>query len=292
MNSARGLRYRVRGFTLVELLLAMAIGLSVLAGVSRAVLVMLDAARVSADQAELAERGRFAVDLLAGDIGRSISVPSQVAPGVVGTPCDDPAIVSGLGLRVAEPGEWGCLPDSDLVTGSKLLILETAEACEPGCPSARWPGWLLLSPGCHPLFAMTVPELRLADASNRPTDCSLGTALSYWSRKVYFLRNYAWRRGDGIGALMVKQFKPKTLRFGAAEMLVPGVIAWALEPITGWGHEAVLVSLTLTGWEVDRQVIRPSGLDQLPLTFTAVSRNLQSNPVDAAPSVMTDGEPL
>ena len=81
----------------------------------------------------------------------------------------------------------------------------------------------------------------------------IDTAREQWQRRLFYLRQYAWVPGDGLGALMVKSFQATGGGFGRAEMLLPGVVVWQLEQPDPSG---VRMRLLLRGWRKDKRITR------------------------------------
>ena len=266
------------GFTLVELLVGMALSLALITGTAAALLTISDMTQLTADKAELAERVNFGVRYLADEVRESNSFVSMLYSASQVSPCDDPSTGIGEGIRVVSPGKFSCLPTNHLMAGTELLVVETDRACGTECADLdfRWPAWVKLEPACHPVSVLTEPELRLLFSGRRPDDCGLSTAVSYWRRSVFFIRNYAWTIGDRIGALMVKRFQPETMTFGRAEMLVPGVVTWLLKPVVGLESSAVSISLSVSAWKVDSVLSASAAPANLTLKFMAASRNIHN----------------
>jgi len=250
---ARG--FAIQGFSLVELMIGLTLGLVLLVAVSAAVVRLLDLARISGDHAELAERLRFVSEFLVETVAHSW--PESSSSAAVSSPCLDPVVVDGAGLRVVEAGQYPCLPRNNLVPGVPLLVLETVRPCVPACEVPSWPAHFRLTPACGPWVGGRREEIRLLTDASLPADCVPSTARALWQRTVFYIRNYAWEPGDGIASLMMSRFRSDGSGFGRAEMLVPGFVRWRLEPGPGvdfqvllraWGRDPVWSPGSLSIW--------------------------------------------
>ncbi|MDG0970505.1 MAG: prepilin-type N-terminal cleavage/methylation domain-containing protein [Luminiphilus sp.] len=229
---------RARGFSLVEVLIALALGTWLVSSVGLMAQRLWLMARLSGDEVELAERGDFALRHLSQAL---LSASPIANAGVHLSPCGvfHPGrqsayeVKGGVGIRVVLQGQFPCLPSKNLLKNSPLLVVEQTRSgletrCEESAPSSNWregtaPDSALLASG----VAVTPTRLRMVAG-----DCStVIPSKSFESRRLYYLRDFAWDEGDGFGALMMKTWKPQRGDFGRAEMLVPGVINWIIEPV-------------------------------------------------------------
>ncbi len=141
---------RHAGFTLVEALVALALGVWLISAVAVTTQQLWRMARVSADRSDMAARGDYAVRLLTSDARRAWPVWYQETTQ---PPCEDPVPGVTRGVRVVPLGLFSCLPDRDLVAGAPLLIIESLQACsDVYCAGQPLPGWRFEQPGCDPLF--------------------------------------------------------------------------------------------------------------------------------------------
>lgn len=239
------LKANAAGFSLVELLIGLALGTWLISSVAITAQRLWLMAHWSADEVELAERGDFAL--------RHLSLALLHAGPITEantdlSPCEAPEVTpvssfqcqtdagfiekDGLGIRVVGQGELTCLPSQNLVKSSPLLIVEATHSCHwPACDAG-----FLSSNGSQGLQCTSdSTTFRLSPGSNRWEDCredcvSVG-AVKHWSRRLYYLRDFAWSEGDGRGALMMKAWRLEDGRFGRGEVVVPGVGDWVLAPI-------------------------------------------------------------
>ena len=271
-------RHAAAGFTLVETLIALALGLWLVTGVLLTVQQLWKVAGLSADQSELAERGDFATRVLSSAVSKAWPVRHHEDDAA--SPCDEPNIRSARGVRLVLQGQFPCLPQHNLVPGAPILVIEGLQPCEDKlCKQQRLPGWRLEWPGCDPLFVEVPPRIQHHSRVLGDSDCAGPTTLSAWSRQFYYLRDYSWQSGDGGGALMRASWRSASRDggVGRAEVLIPGVVHWDLSVIELglasrpapeglqersvedglwlW-HPGIDFRLTLTGHRVDTLVSR------------------------------------
>jgi len=226
------------GFSLVELLIALTLSTWLLSSVGLTVQRLWLMARLSADEVELAERGDFALNHLSQALLNASPIRGQAADL---SPCSVPKLQSqmrpdeefGMGIRVLGQGEFGCLPSRSLVENSPLLVVEQTRSCHEGfCDQLDLSGDRQNHSQCYfgglSLQPTVITQSRY---QGLPQDCSGVASLPSWSRHLYYLRDFSWDSGDGVGALMMKTWRPESRTFGRGEVLVPGVVNWALKPI-------------------------------------------------------------
>ncbi len=103
------------------------------------------------------------------------------------------------------------------------------------------------------------------------------TAREDWQRRLFYLRQYAWAPGDGLGALMAKPFKSPAEGFGRAEMVLPGVVAWWLEQPD---PSALRIRLVLRGWRRDGGL---TNANRAPLVRDWLSDQPEDSPLREVP---------
>ncbi|MDG1066021.1 MAG: prepilin-type N-terminal cleavage/methylation domain-containing protein [Luminiphilus sp.] len=286
---------RSTGFSLVELLIALALGTWLISAAGLTAQRLWLMARLSADEVELVERGDFALRHLSDALLRA----SPIIDETLGlSPCDEPDLNSwsgtevkaGTGIRVVGQGQFRCLPSRNLVENSPLLIVEEAWSCHGQVYEGvlRTFDWLEDYPGTSARDKLQTP-FAFDHLGVATWDCAPAASVTAWSRRVYYLRDFSWDEGDGVGALMMKLWRLDGRGFGRGEVLVPGVINWTLEPIKlpikpssrGAAHlvSGVDVGLTLWGWRaglssrvMDIEVKMPRRSDYAALSYTALSR--------------------
>ncbi|HEU4372413.1 MAG TPA: PilW family protein [Telluria sp.] len=142
MHTHRFVPRQQRGFTLVELMIAVAIGLLVLAGMTTLFVNNSKAQNEIEKANRQVENGRYAVALLAGDL-RNAGYYAEFDPTELATPAAVPdpcavtvaALKDGLPLHVqgydnATAGVLGCL--TDVRVGTDVLVLRHARTCVAG----------------------------------------------------------------------------------------------------------------------------------------------------------------
>lgn len=246
---------RANGFGLIELLVAMAIGLLLMGAT---LTLYLDLSRSNQEMARVnqqIEAGAIAMQLLREDIQHAGFwngyVPEFDDFTFTGTPSDYPSAVPdpclpfaswnatekanrvGMALQVFADVPAGCssqLPDK--VAGSDVLVVRYAQGCVAGTAN------------CDPLTAGEVyfqasqceGEARYAlesyvDAGNpaplTQRDCTTVAERRKWVNNIYYLRSYANTAGDGIPTLMRSEFLAGVQQ--AAVPLIEGVEAMRFE---------------------------------------------------------------
>lgn len=269
-----------QGFTLIEVMIAAALSLSLLATLLAATGDLRRQLAISADQAGVIERAAQALALLSHATAHTVQLTT--AATTLLQPCASPVAVSvpaRPAMLVAARGEYGCLPAGDMPAHARLLLIDQLIPCDPGCPDASEPGWLWLDPGCHPVLDRSTPEIRRVARRERPVDCDASTTVMLLERTLYYFRDHAYSTGDGLGALMVKRLLPETpVRWSRAERLLAGVTDWVLSP--RWAEsrcslsagcpslpaDGVEVTLSVRGWLRDPTTV--SGFSQVTLSRT------------------------
>jgi hypothetical protein len=275
------------GFTLVELMVSMALGLGLMSLMIGTVDKVLHASRVSAEAAETLERGYFLMDALdtwvAGTSPISPDMLSEVsaqrsAPmlleyteGAVDL-CETPDLASlplaSSGIALLEPGAWPCIPQRNLEASASALLLERRLPCRANCNGA---GFYAVPKRCLARGEVELEETNGsagADSANSEfngieiagnpfigTDFEVDEFPHYqivWretgidrsscadnvrafnvARSLIYVRDYAWRVGDGIRAVMIRDLaqEPKA-RWLRSSMLAHGIDDWKVACIT------------------------------------------------------------
>lgn len=226
------------GFSLVELLIALALGTWLVSSVGLTAQRLWLMARLSGDEVELAERADFALWHLSQALLNASPITNaskDLSPCGVFQPerYNAEKAKTGVGIRVVRQGQFPCLPSKNLLENLPFLIVEQGRlGLEARCgESASSSGWLEAS--------ARGSALAFGEAGGTPSTTSIVTedcstvipAKSSGSRRLYYLRDFTWDAGDGFGALMMKEWRPEYRDFGRAEMLVPGVTNWMIEPV-------------------------------------------------------------
>ncbi|MET0983018.1 MAG: PilW family protein [Telluria sp.] len=170
------------GFSLAELLVAVAIGLVLLAGLS-SMFVKNTQAQAEIEKAHRqVENGRYAIDLLSVDL-RNAGYFAELNPAVLASPAALPPPCAGTldeleaGLALAVQGVdgsatgLGCL--SDVRAGTDVLVVRRTATCiagEPGCDTLAAGGPFFQASLCN-----NASELNSPDSADF-YDLALGTA--------------------------------------------------------------------------------------------------------------------
>lgn len=272
---------RSLGFTLVEFMVSMALGLGLISLMVGTIDKVLYASRVSAEAVETLERGYFLMDALdtwvAGtspispdmlsevSAQRSTSMLVEYTEGAVDlceTPDLAPLPLASSGIALLGSGAWPCIPQRNLEVAASALLLEHRLPCRENCNGA---GFYAIPKRC--LFSgegeqgeidrlgganSTQPEFDGSEFTDGPfgaSESGVGEGHEYqivWrdagvgrsscfdngrafkvTRSLIFVRNYAWRVGDGIRAVMVRDLaqEPKA-RWLRSSMLAHGIDDW------------------------------------------------------------------
>ena len=269
------------GFTLVELMISMTLGLVLISLMVGTIDKVLHASRVSSEAAETLERGYFLMDALdtwvAGtspisndmlsEVSAERSAPMSLehARGVIDL-CETPDLASlplaSSGIALLEPGTWPCIPQRNLEVAASVLLLERRLPCRENCNGA---GFYAVPTRC--LFSgegergeidglgganSTHPEFDGSEFADDPfggsksgvdeghkyqivwRDAGVGRSSCFdngrafkVTRSLIYVRDYAWRVGDGIRAVMIRDLaqEPKA-RWLRSSMLAHGIDDW------------------------------------------------------------------
>ena len=140
------------GFTLVELMVSMTLGLSLIALMVGTIDKIFHASRVSAEAAEATERGYFLMDVMDAWVAetspishdmlsevyaqRSSPMSLKHAGGAVDL-CETPDLTSlplaSSGIALLESGAWPCIPQRHLEIAASALLLERRLPCRENC---------------------------------------------------------------------------------------------------------------------------------------------------------------
>lgn len=269
------------GFTLVELMVSMTLGLVLISLMVGTIDKVMHASRVSAEAAETIERGYFLMDAmdtwvaetspmphgLFSDVSAELTTPilGQRAQAFVDL-CDSPDIAALpealAGIVLLEPSAWPCIPQRNLEASAPGLLLEHRLPCRKNCNDA---GFFAIPEHCH-----VSGEVEQSEANRSPVAYSgdsqvssiefvghsfddiefdMGERLQYqivWldaghdrppcfangralklTRSLIYVRDYAWRVGDGIRAVMVRDLAQEPeARWLRSSMLAHGIDDW------------------------------------------------------------------
>lgn len=251
-------RDRQSGLSLIELMVAMAISLVILAALVGLFVNTSRSNREFARANSMIESGRLAVQVLEHDIVHSgywgTFVPEFDDQTAGGAPADTPTLVPDPCLAY-DPATWTAayrnsllgLPvqsyDDAVVCGgviadrqadTDILVVRHAEACVPGGPSLNCDpqaaGRLYLQASqCITDVARYV--LDTAGFALTQRDCATPAEIRRFQSTLYFVRNYSETPGDGIPTLMRSEFDLAggVLTHQAAVPLIEGIEGFRVE---------------------------------------------------------------
>ena len=226
------------GFTLVELLVAQALGLTLIAVLTASLSALYARVDVSAGAAENTETAYFLMDVLGSwmrDSRRLIRFTEEF-PGVNRTgfeevlaqtwdpcltPVQSPFPFSMAGVAVFSDDDIGCLPSSSIKSSSPVLLIERRVLCREDCSK---PGFYVTLSNCAPRPAVVTWH------SGGPQSDRCGDKTRHYQlmRLLVYSRAYSRKVGDGEPALMMSRLAaepdPRWLR---SEMLARAVFDWS-----------------------------------------------------------------
>ena len=209
---------RNSGFSLIELMIGMALGLIVLAALT-SFFVSTSANRHEIERtSRQIENGRFAIDTLRSELrlagfyaevlqkGATWNVPDPCATDlpsmgyVVGPPAQLPVPISGYAMDVAMPG---CLPDQVPNTDVVVVRRFNTEATPAASPVA---GQFYFQPSRCATDSTTTPWLVNSGGSGgfslRRVDCTAPASLYRLRVTIFYVRDYSVTAGDKIPTLV------------------------------------------------------------------------------------------
>ena len=247
------------GFTLVEMMIALGLGIGLMAVLTRVFISLWLAVDESASAVEVTERAAFALNAIGHWAGESTAVAAlhkaaggfsmlddateqlsltqdpkgglliesggYAAAGFF-TGCGSPELVpmdlTKTTMAVVSAKQLDCLSES-VEQGTSVLFFERRIPCETPCVG---PGFFALVPSC---YGITPFEVRWMNRGSVPQDCAGAQALIRLQRQLIYLRPYSWRRGDAKPALMLKrQSDEPSGRWLASDMLADSIASFEL----------------------------------------------------------------
>lgn len=212
-------------------------GLALLAALSGGVTALYHAVLVASDAARTSETAYFLMDALEQWVSEAkpIIAKGDVRPDVIRgaafhdesislDPCQTPVTStfnpSRAGVMAVPVGALHCISQTHVGEGSIALVIEKREGCESSCLT---PGFFA-SPGACGQENYLV---RWGDRSAHLEACEDGTQITRLSRLIVYSRDYSWRVGDGIPAIMVIELAPESdARWLRSTMLASGIAEW------------------------------------------------------------------
>lgn len=229
-----------QGFSLIELLIALGLGLVLSAGV---VMVFVQNSRSSVQDAELGrilENGRYVMRTLARDIamagfwGKYLDVSTTInhASVAINQDCGDgvnPWAMDLLNLEFLDnvsvastAASFACLPSADIVAGSDIIAIK--RVADRSIVDAS-----LVTNQMYMRTNAVAATMFLGGAADTPP-AMIGTVTNWpYLPVVYFLRNYSFTVGDGIPSLCVARLDTSSPPDMTTECLVEGIENLQLE---------------------------------------------------------------
>lgn len=220
--SARSRTYRSSGFSLIELMVALTLGLLILTAVTSVFVATRNTQQELEKSSRQIENGRYAMQLISNDLRLAgfygeIAV-SPAAPTSLPAPCDAGAtnLAAAMGLHVqgynGSSGNLSCI--SDYKTGTDVLVVRRASSCtsanpkEANCDDIISGAPYLQVSGCltdtAPSGQTTAPYYLLDTTTSNLTlkkvGCTSTAALRRYLTHIYFIANNN-NSGDGIPTL-------------------------------------------------------------------------------------------
>lgn len=255
-----------RGMTLVELMVAITIGLVIIAAMS---VLFANNSRVRTEterSSHKVENGRFAMEQLAGELQHAGFLgefdPTRLTvPGAVPNPCDTTlaSVQAAMAFHVqgynnVSAGTLGCI--SDVKAGTDVLVVRRASTCTVGSAGCTAPA--AGAPVFQASSCSSTAELGNADVANSYRLDTVATAFDRTKRdcttvadrrryllRIYFVANND-KSGDGIPTLKRAELTGSggALAFSTSS-LVQGIenlqVEWGLDTNTN-GSPDVYVS--------------------------------------------------
>jgi type IV pilus assembly protein PilW len=240
MHIFHSARKQQGGFTLVELMVASAIGLAILAAMATLFLSNTKAQGEIERANRQVENGRYAMQLIGADL-RSAGYLGEFNPAVLDLPTavPDPCSTDLAAMRLALPmhvqgydnssGSLTCLADEDVKAGTDVLVVRRVASCESGtanCDAIADGGPYFQASLCDSATELgssnTSNQYRLDAATSSLTlhqhNCTATAAIRRYLTRIYFISNHD-KAGDNVPTL-----KRADLVSSA------GVLSWVVQP--------------------------------------------------------------
>lgn len=230
------LPWQQRGFSLIELMLALAIGTVLSFGVCNLFLHSTLSARQDAQMARLQENGRYALRYLGRELGMAGYLGTalwgeRIAYNPDGTDCFDHLLEARTSFehydnvesdgRPGGGGEalpGGCRVGSDYVAGSDILLVRrTLDS-----PSVAG-GTKLAGLDSDSIYLRVDTDAGTARFEPGGGPLSPAVDVLEYYPQILFLRNFSISPGDGIPALCRRRLAPRGNRIAPVECLVEGI---------------------------------------------------------------------
>ena len=244
------------GFTLVELMVSLTLGLGLMSLMVGTIDGVLHASRVSAESTEAIERGYFLMDALdnwvaqtsptssdiRSEVSAKLSAPilsknAEASVDICGTPVIAALPPASAGIALLEPGAWPCIPQHNLEASASALFIERRAPCPGHCNAD---GFYFVPKQCTEAEnwgngKIEADELGLyrmvwIEAGTDRFACLASGVAFNVTRSLIYIRDYSWREGDGVRAVMVRELaREPEARWLRASMLAHGIDDWQVE---------------------------------------------------------------
>ncbi|MCW8195243.1 prepilin-type N-terminal cleavage/methylation domain-containing protein [Proteobacteria bacterium 005FR1] len=239
--------FRSRGFTLVELLVALVLGLMLSAGIVNIYLQNKQNYLQDEELARMQENARYAMGLLKRELTMAGFVAglgdySGIAPANLGAgDCTSTGLWAlnvqgdifelinnyGGGAFTTQNGTtWNCLTEAEIQSGSDIISAKRT-ADESTLEDGGFTG--ALSAADDEQYYLRAEDNSIptwsyiVDGGSIPTaDISAGNGIDYWEfySQIFYLRNFSRTAGDGIPTLCIEKLVGNAM---ATECLVEGI---------------------------------------------------------------------
>ncbi len=251
--------FRQNGFSLIELMIAITLGLLIMIAMTSAYVQIASANRELAKTNEQIESGRIAVQLIGNDLVHAgywggfvpafddltqTAIPGD-APTAVPDPCLAYSVANwntaywsnliGIPVQAYDAASVCSSVMTNMQANSDVLVVRHAATCVAGAS------------GCEALTTNKLyfqPSYCTSDAqpyltgqygavtlNNHKRDCTTVADMRKFISNIYYIRNYYTTAGDNIPTLMSSSFDLAggTLAHQAAQPLIPGIAAIRVE---------------------------------------------------------------
>lgn len=143
------------------------------------------------------------------------------------TPAVAPIPLDTAGLVALDAESLACIPQRYLETPAPALLLERRLACRGDCNAA---GFYIIPAICFGDDEMHQYQTSWLEASSDRSQCfANGSAVSV-DRSLIYVRDYSWRVGDGISAVMVRELaEEQDARWLRSSMLAHDIDNWQIK---------------------------------------------------------------
>ncbi len=205
---------RIKGFSLIELMVGIALGLLVVAGVGT-IFANNYKTRTETEKTNLQiENGRYATQLLTDEIHMAgyygeLDPTSLTVPSSLPDPCDitNATLVSAVALPVQGVNDAAAGPSciSDLKPGTDIFVDRRASSCVQGTPGCAGGSYMFFQAS----LCSTAPGQYLINASTASLnltakDCATTADIRSYRTNIYFVAKDD-QPGDGIPTLKVAE---------------------------------------------------------------------------------------